>query len=157
MPTAKYDDEFPLGEGARNGLRITWRVHDGSAPAFDRTDLQSIGEVAKRFGLTLRALRFYESKGLVRPLRDGMARYYGAKDLVRIALILKGKQLGFTLSEIVAMLNDGRSEASTDLVLSREQLLAQIGHLEHQQRINDQALVELRRRYYLMADMAEAH
>jgi DNA-binding transcriptional MerR regulator len=117
--------------------------------------LASIGEVARRFGITLRALRFYESKGLIRPLRDGQARYYGSRDLVRIELILNGKQLGFTLAEIVSMLGDGRAQA-TELMLTPQQVLAQIRHLEQQHRATEAALADLRKRYYLMSEPTEA-
>ncbi len=151
----KYEDELSLREDETGKARITWSVQEGRGQVFDQSNLVGIGEVAKRFALTLRALRFYESKGLIRPLRDGQVRYYGPKDLIRIELILKGKQLGFTLTEIIAMLGDPKQGTATDLVLSKEQMLTQIEHLEHQQRANDEALVELRKRYYLMSDVPE--
>lgn len=121
--------------------------------AADTRALASIGDVARRFGITLRALRFYESKGLIHPLRDGHARYYGARDLVRIELILKGKQLGFTLAEIISMIGDGRAQV-TDLMFSPQQALAQIKHLEQQHRSIEEALADLRKRYYLMSGTA---
>jgi len=117
----------------------------------DRRALASIGEVARRFGVTLRTLRFYESKGLIHPLRDGYARYYDPRDLVRIELILKGKQLGFTLAEIISMLGDGRAQV-TELMVTPQQALAQIAHLEQQQRAIEAALADLRKRYYLMSE-----
>jgi DNA-binding transcriptional MerR regulator len=115
--------------------------------------LASIGDVARRFGITLRALRFYESKGLIHPLRDGHVRYCGPRDLVRIELILKGKQLGFTLAEIISMLGDGRAQV-TELMFSAQQALAQIRHLERQHRSIEEALADLRKRYYLMSEPA---
>jgi len=115
--------------------------------------LASIGDVARHFGVTLRALRFYESKGLIDPLRDGHVRYYGPGDLVRIELILKGKQLGFTLAEIISMLGDGRAQV-TELKFSPQQALAQIKHLEQQHRSIEEALADLRKRYYLMSEPA---
>jgi len=75
----------------------------------DRSRHLTIGEVARRFDMTLRALRFYESKGLLRPLRDGQTRFYAPRDLVRVELILKGKQLGFTLTEITPCSMSGRT------------------------------------------------
>ena len=155
MAAMKYDDGLPLREEETDKARITWAVHGGQAQSLDHANLHGIGDVAKRFGLTLRALRFYDSKGLLRPLRDGQVRYYGPKDLIRIELILKGKQLGFTLAEIISMLSDPKQGVTPDLMLSREQMLTQIEHLENQQRMNDVALVELRKRYYLMSDVAE--
>src|SRR3974377_1154950 len=64
----------------------------------------SIGDLAKEFSVTLRALRFYESKGLIKPRRAGSARIYSEEDRNRLALILQGKRLGFTLVEIRALL-----------------------------------------------------
>lgn len=122
-------------------------------PSRDTQALASIGDVARRFGVTLRALRFYESKGLIHPLRDGHARFYGPRDLVRVELILKGKQLGFTLAEIISMLGDGRAQI-TDLIVTPEQALAQIKHLEEQHRSIEEALADLRKRYYLMSEPA---
>lgn len=60
----------------------------------------TIGEMARRFGLSQRALRFYENKGLLMPRRKGAARLYSPADIERLALVLKAKRLGFTLSEI---------------------------------------------------------
>jgi DNA-binding transcriptional MerR regulator len=60
----------------------------------------SIGELAKMFDVTTRAIRFYEEQGLLHPLRDGTQRIYYSKDTVRLKLILRGKRLGFSLAEI---------------------------------------------------------
>lgn len=59
-----------------------------------------IGDVARRFGLTLRALRFYEDEGLIAPRRDGSARLYSRKDITRLKLILLGRKAGFSLREV---------------------------------------------------------
>ncbi len=67
-----------------------------------------IGEVTRRTGLTLRALRFYEGRGLVAPLRTaGGRRIFGAGDLARLNAIVALKQAGFSLAEIAAMLRSG--------------------------------------------------
>ncbi len=60
----------------------------------------TIGDLARDFGLTLRALRFYESKGMLQPRRRGLTRLYFPADRARLATILKGKQLGLSLREI---------------------------------------------------------
>jgi DNA-binding transcriptional MerR regulator len=105
----------------------------------------SIGDLAREFGVTLRTLRFYEDRGLLNPRRDGLARIYDARDRARLSVILKGKQLGFTLTEIRAMLASERPEvAAPDLRLSLAQIDTQIAHLESQQREIEAALVELR-------------
>ena len=60
----------------------------------------SISELAQEFALTTRAIRFYEDEGLLTPRRRGLARIYGERERTRIKLILRGKRLGLTLSEI---------------------------------------------------------
>ena len=60
----------------------------------------SISELSKSFDVTPRAIRFYEDQGLLSPLREGTRRVYQEKDRVRLRLILRGKRLGFPLSEI---------------------------------------------------------
>jgi DNA-binding transcriptional MerR regulator len=56
--------------------------------------------LAKEFGVTLRAIRFYEDRGLIRPARKGKNRIYSKRDRVRLRLTLRGRRLGLTLSEI---------------------------------------------------------
>ncbi len=60
----------------------------------------AIGELARDFDITTRAIRFYEEQGLLHPVREGQQRIYYAKDRVRLKLILRGKRLGFSLAEI---------------------------------------------------------
>jgi DNA-binding transcriptional MerR regulator len=64
------------------------------------TDLFGITELCTEFGVTLRALRFYEDKGLLAPRRIGGARVYTRRDRARLALILRAKAIGSPLSEI---------------------------------------------------------
>jgi DNA-binding transcriptional MerR regulator len=108
----------------------------------------TIGELAKEFGVTLRTLRFYENKRLLSPRREGLARLYSKADRDRLALILKGKKLGFTLSEIRQMVaaSEGRGDVHA-LKLSREKCLEQIDLLEQQKNDLQEALAELRRIY----------
>lgn len=60
----------------------------------------TITELAREFGLTTRAIRFYEDQGLLAPGRAGRNRIYGQRDKVRLKLTLRGKRLGLSLSEI---------------------------------------------------------
>lgn len=118
-----------------------------TAPAND-AGYYLIGDLARDFGVTLRALRFYEDKGLLQPGRRGAVRLYDAKDRERLAIILKGKQLGFTLGEISGMIdrNDGNFDASAEgltLRLSVDQISDQIRHLEAQKRDIESAITEL--------------
>jgi len=73
------------------------------SPRSERT--YSISELAREFGVTARALRFYEDKGLLTPLRDGQARVYRARDRARLLLILRGKRVGLALQEIKDILD----------------------------------------------------
>jgi len=116
----------------------------------------TIGDLAREFGVTLRTLRFYEDRGLLSPRRDGTARIYDARDRDRLSVILKGKQLGFTLTEIRAMLAEERmSEGSkAKLQLSADQIEDQINHLEQQKAEIEEALAELRARRAGMAAAA---
>lgn len=60
----------------------------------------SISELAREFGVTSRAIRFYEDQGLLAPTREGRNRVYNGRDRVRLKLTLRGKRLGFALREI---------------------------------------------------------
>lgn len=60
----------------------------------------TISDLSKHFDLTPRTIRFYESEGLLSPVRDKNRRIYHERDLVRLKLILRGKRLGFSLAEI---------------------------------------------------------
>ncbi len=59
----------------------------------------TIGELAREFDLTTRAIRFYEDCGLLTPQRQGRNRVYTARDRTRLKLTLRGKRLGLTLAE----------------------------------------------------------
>jgi DNA-binding transcriptional MerR regulator len=60
----------------------------------------NISELAREFGVTTRTLRHYEDQGLVTPTREGINRIYSHRDRVRLKLALRGKRLGFSLSEL---------------------------------------------------------
>lgn len=91
----------------------------------------TIGDLARDFDVTLRTLRFYEARGLLSPRREGMNRYYSQPDRARLELILKGKKLGFTLTEIRAMVGQS-AEASSSLKLSLPQIEEQLKLLRAQ-------------------------
>lgn len=60
----------------------------------------SISELARDFGITTRTIRFYEDQGLLSPQRNGLSRVFSARDRARLQLALRGKRLGFSLSEV---------------------------------------------------------
>ncbi len=116
------------------------------APRVDAPKLYSITALAEEFAVTPRAIRFYEDKGLLTPQRVGLNRISGRRDRARLGLILRGKRLGFSLSDIREMLDlynlgDGQIEQMRlTLRKSRERLAA----LERQRRDLDEAIGELR-------------
>ena len=73
----------------------------------------SISDLAQEFDVTPRAIRFYEDQGLLAPRRDGQRRIYTPRDRTRLKLMLRGKRLGLSLSEIrelIDMYEPGRDE-----------------------------------------------
>jgi DNA-binding transcriptional MerR regulator len=106
----------------------------------------SISELSEEFGITPRAIRFYEDEELIKPTRQGQTRIYAARDRARLALILRGKRVGFSLTEIKEMLdlydiNDGQA---TQLSYSIKKFDERINALERQRADIEQALTELR-------------
>ena len=69
-------------------------------PDPDNRDLFAIADLAREFGISTRAIRFYESKGLLNPERVGATRVFRRRDRARLILILRGKRLGFSLRDI---------------------------------------------------------
>ena len=74
-----------------------------AVPAAERT--YSISDLAHEFALTTRAIRFYEDEGMLSPERRGRSRVYRERERVRLKLILRGKRLGFSLTEIRELLD----------------------------------------------------
>ena len=66
----------------------------------DLKDTYGIADLAQEFDVTTRTIRFYEDQGLLSPERRGQTRVYLPRDRTRLKLILRGKRLGFSLSEV---------------------------------------------------------
>jgi len=109
------------------------------------TPLYSIGDLAAEFGISTRAIRFYESKRLIAPERVGSNRIYKKRDRARLILILRGKRLGFSLEEIAEYLNlydaDPNQIAQTRLLLHKVE--TSIAELDGKQRDIEAALGDL--------------
>jgi DNA-binding transcriptional MerR regulator len=144
------DEEIMVG---RMNLEKIENTEPVSSSFGDRIRTYTIGDLAREFGVTLRTLRFYEDRGLLSPRREGLARIYDAQDRSRLAVILKGKRLGFTLTEIRAMLaeEEQADQSAANLKLSLSQIEDQITHLEQQKLEIEEALVELRARREALA------
>lgn len=114
-----------------------------------------IGDLSREFDVTLRTLRFYEDRGLITPRRSGTTRLYDETTRQRLATILRGKALGFTLTEIGAMLEgDGSGEASNTLKLTNARINDQFKHLERRKAEIEAAIRELRRSQSMVARVA---
>jgi DNA-binding transcriptional MerR regulator len=129
---------------------VVWIDAKGSASGDQGRGL-TISQMAEKFGVTPRALRFYESKRLLKPAREGRGRIYTQTDQQHVALILKGRKLGFTIAEIGEMIAAEEGQASPQaLKLTREKCVDQIAHLEQQLRETTEALAELRRMHIVL-------
>lgn len=105
----------------------------------------TISELAREFGVTPRALRFYEDKDMLHPARDGMMRLYSNRDRARLTIIVRLKRLGLPLADIreildLYALNDGK-RAQTRMML--EKFRKQARELEVQRQDIETALTEL--------------
>ena len=79
----------------------------------------TIGELAREFDLTTRAIRFYEDCGLLAPQRHGRNRVYSARDRTRLKLTLRGKRLGLTLAEVKELVDMYESPRDTQPQLKK--------------------------------------
>lgn len=111
-----------------------------------RDETFTITNLAEEFGITTRAIRFYEDKELLRPSRDGMNRVYSRRDRARLQLILRGKRLGFSLAEIKEMLDlyDLEGGQREQLKYTLQKARDRIEVLLRQRRDIDDAVAELK-------------
>ena len=119
-------------------------AHAPIAPRADRESF-TISDLSDEFGVTARALRFYEDEGLIAPERRGTTRIYSHRDRARLAWILRGKRVGFSLGEIREMIDlydvgDGRH---TQRAVTADRCRARIAALEAQKHDIDAAIAEL--------------
>ena len=110
------------------------------------TELFTIGELAAEFTLSPRAIRFYEDQGLLLPQRAGTTRVYTKRDRARLQLILRGKRLGFSLSDIREFLGlyDADRGKHRQMAMTLERTRTRIADLEQQLEDITITLAELR-------------
>lgn len=108
-------------------------------------DSFTISDLSAEFGVTARALRFYEDEGLIAPQRIGMTRVYSRRDRGRLAWILRGKRVGFSLSEIREMIDlyDADPDHSEQRRVTTERCQERIANLQGQREDIDAAIAEL--------------
>jgi len=105
----------------------------------------AISEMSEKFGVTLRTLRFYEEKGLLHPVRKGARRFYGARDVSRMRVILQAKKIGLTLVEIrrVIALVEGGTPRPEQFAELQSICLAQQEILLEQKQMLDEQIAEV--------------
>lgn len=107
-------------------------------PEQENRDLFAIADLAGEFGISTRAIRFYEAKGLLRPERVGGTRVFRRRDRARLILILRGKRLGFSLRDIsdyLSLYDAHSATAQVNLLIQKVDerlalLEAQLGDLQ---------------------------
>src|SRR3954454_330911 len=143
------------GKGARvtelatvQGIRLVSDLAIGlDAGAPRGRDVFTIRDLTKEFSVSARTLRFYEEKGLLDPTRRGEQRLYTRRDRARLAYVIAGKQVGFSLEEVREMLDlyglgDGQV---TQLKVALTKFRERIERLERQKEDIDRVVAELTR------------
>ncbi|MFQ5935119.1 MAG: MerR family DNA-binding transcriptional regulator [Acidiferrobacterales bacterium] len=110
------------------------------------TEFYTVTELAEAYAITPRAIRFYETKGLLTPQRVGWTRAYSHRDRVRLELILRGKRLGFSLADIKEYLSlyDVDTDQAEQLLLLVKKVRTRVHELERQRSDLGRTLKELR-------------
>jgi DNA-binding transcriptional MerR regulator len=111
-----------------------------------RSEFFTVNQLAEELGITARAIRFYEAKGLIAPRRAGTTRVFDRRDRARLLLVLRGKRLGFSLASIREFLDlyDADRTQAAQLRLLLDSTRERIRELERQRLDLDQTLRELR-------------
>jgi len=101
-------------------------------PMLENRDLFAIADLAREFGISTRAIRFYEAKGLLAPERVGATRIFRRRDRARLILILRGKRLGFSLRDISDYLSLYDADRSQQVHLLTAKVDERLASLEAQ-------------------------
>ena len=103
-------------------------------------------QLTRELRVTARTLRYYEDEGLVRPTRSGVTRIFSEHDRARLIIILRGRRLGFTVTEMkeVSQMYDYKDGDEAQMITARRKFEARMRQLEEQQLDLEQALRQLR-------------
>ena len=106
----------------------------------------TIRQLTKELRVSARTLRYYEDEGMVQPARRGLTRIYSEHDRARLIIVLRGRRLGFSVTEMkeVARMYDYKDGDSEQMVMARRKFEARIRQLEQQKLDLEQALRQLR-------------
>ena len=104
-----------------------------------------IGDLAREFGVTLRTLKFYEDRGLIRPQRKDTTRLYSKRERARLKIILLAKQVGFSLVDIQELMDiyDNGRNFDDPLAMAKGKFEEQLGILERQKVEVEESLEKL--------------
>jgi DNA-binding transcriptional MerR regulator len=118
-------------------LAASPRRPGGTARPPERASTYTIGELAREFDLTTRAIRFYEDCGLLTPQRRGRTRVYTARDRTRLKLTLRGKRLGLTLAEVKDLVDMYESPRDTAAQLAKFLAVLALHRAQLEERLAD--------------------
>ena len=109
-------------------------------------ETMTIREMCDAYDVTPRTLRFYESKELLFPIREGQKRLFTNRDRARLKLILRGKRFGFSLEEIRQLLDlyDMGDQQATQLQRTYEVAQHRLKDMEEQRDELNEAIDDLR-------------
>lgn len=124
-------------------------------PEPENRDLFAIADLAKEFGISTRAIRFYEAKGLLAPERVGATRIFRRRDRARLILILRGKRLGFSLRDISDYLSLYDANRTQQVHLLIDMVEERLASLERQRADLETTITELREIKKLAAERLE--
>ncbi|WEK04814.1 MAG: MerR family DNA-binding protein [Candidatus Devosia phytovorans] len=110
----------------------------------ENRDLFAIADLSREFGISTRAIRFYEAKGLLAPERVGATRIFRRRDRARLILILRGKRLGFSLRDISDYLSLYDADRSQQVHLLTAKVDERLASLEAQLQDLQTTIAELR-------------